>query len=477
MKLFTTISLLLILFRAPAFSNEVIDHVSYGKFGKITVYHPENTPTSVVLFVSGDGGWKDAVVLMAKNMAAEGALVLGIDARHYGYYLSKASAACLYPAADFEELSLSVQKKYKLINYHKPVLMGYSYGAVLIYGTLVQAPPDTFRGAIALGFSPDINLKKPLCRGNGLTLHVLKKGFSYYLESTKSLTAPFIVLNGEKDLTCPFDASAAFLKGMPMTELIPLPKVGHGFLNQADWQPELKTAFQKILAAPTFSEQKSMEHKAMADKQLKPYTGNLPLILIPAAKKSSLPMVFMISGDGGWTGFDQSLAEALAAKGLAVLGLDAQKYFWNAKTPENSSLEIAKAVQHYKEELGKESFILAGYSFGASIVPFVANRLSAELKDDLKAVISLSPDVTADFEIHLIDLLNFGSSKNKYDVIAEIKKIKTADQVSIFGTGEGNSIKNKFIKNGLKVLTIAGDHHFNKDYATIATAFLKQVSE
>jgi len=477
MRRFTTIFLLLLLFCAPAFSNELIDHISYGKFGKITVYHPENTPTSVVLFVSGDGGWKDAVVVMAKDMAAEGALVLGIDARHYSYYLSEVSAACLYPAADFEELSLSVQKKYKLVNYHKPVLMGYSYGAVLVYGSLVQAPPDTFRGAIALGFSPDINLKKTLCRGNGLTQHVLKKGFSYYLESTKSLTAPFIVLNGEKDLTCPFGASAAFLKGMPMTELIALPKVGHGFLNHADWQPELKTAFKKILSAPTFTEQKSMEHKAIADRQLKPYTGNLPLILIPIAKKNNLPMVFMISGDGGWTGFDQSLAESLAAKGLAVLGLDAQKYFWNAKTPENTALEIAKAIQHYKEELGKESFILAGYSFGASIVPFVANRLSPELKADLKAVISLSPDVTADFEIHLIDLLNFGSSKNKYDVIAEIKRIKTADQVSIFGTGEGNSIKSKFIKSGLKVLTIAGDHHFNKDYAAIAAAFLKQVSE
>lgn len=477
MKIFTTISLLLILFCAPAFSNEVIDHISYGKFGKITVYHPESTPTSVVLFVSGDGGWKDAVVVMAKNMAADGALVLGIDARHYGYYLSKVSAACLYPAADFEELSLSVQKKYKLINYYKPVLAGYSYGAVLIYGTLVQAPPDTFRGAIALGFSPDINVKKPLCRGNGLTQHVLKKGFSYYLESTKSLTAPFIVLNGGKDLTCPFNETAAFLKGMPMAKLIALPEVGHGFLNHADWQPEFNTAFHQILAAPTFTEQKAMEHKAIAGRALKPYTGNLPLVLIPAAKKNNLPMVFMISGDGGWTGFDQSLAESLAAKGLTVLGLDAQKYFWNAKTPESSTLEIGKAVEHYKTELGKEHFILAGYSFGASIVPFVANRLSPELKADLKSVISLSPDVTADFEIHLIDLLNFSSSKNKYDVIAEIKKIKTVDQVSIFGEGEGNAVRNKFIKSGLKVLTIAGDHHFNKDYAGISSTFLKQVSE
>lgn len=477
MKKFIRVILLLMLIYPSAFARQLTDHFSYGKFGRITVYHPENAPSSVVLFVSGDGGWKDAVVLMAKNMAAEGALVLGIDARHYGYALSKSAAACLYPAADFEDLSLTVQKKYKLKDYHKPVLVGYSYGAVLIYGTLVQAPPNTFKGGISLGFSPDINLKKPLCKGNGLNQHVLKKGISYYLESTKSLTAPFIVLNGEKDLSCPFAATATFLKGMPMTELIALPNVGHGFLNAADWQPELKTAYQKILASPTFSEQKLAAHQLGNAEQVKPYTGNMPLILVPSPKKNNLPMVFMISGDGGWTGFDQSVAESLASKGLSVLGLDAQKYFWNAKTPESSTLDISKALAHYKEELGKADFILAGYSFGASVVPFVANRLPSELRKDLKAVVSLSPDVRADFEIHLIDLLNLGSAKDKYDVIAEIKHLKATDQVSIFGTGEGNAIRSQFINNGLKVITIAGDHHFNKDYTAISAAFLKQVAE
>lgn len=476
MKRFLALCLVLSLCNLYTFAAE-IDSVTYGKFGKITVYHPENTPTSVALFVSGDGGWKDGVVNMAKDIAAQGALVLGIDARHYGYYLSKVSGQCLYPAADFEELSLSIQKKYKLTTYHKPILIGYSYGAVLVYGMLVQAPANTFKGALALGFCPDINVKKPFCKGNGLTQHVLKPKFSYYLEATKGLTAPFIVLNGVKDQTCPFSATEAFMKGMPMAELVTLPKVGHGFLNTADWLPELNTAFKKILTTPSFSEQKTAQNVQLKEQVIKAYTGNMPLVLIPATSKNTLPLVFMISGDGGWTSFDQSLAESLASKGLAVLGLDAQKYFWNAKTPENSTTDILKAINHYKEQLGKENFILAGYSFGASIVPFVANRLPEAERAMLKGVVSLSPDVVADFEIHLVDLLNFGSSKDKYDVIAEMKKIKSVNPVSIFGTGEGSAIRNKFIQNGLKVITIQGDHHFNKDYGLLSTTFLKQIAE
>ncbi|MEJ2901464.1 AcvB/VirJ family lysyl-phosphatidylglycerol hydrolase [Pedobacter panaciterrae] len=453
-----------------------IDSVTYKKFGLITVYHPTGTPTSVALFVSGDGGWKNGVINMAKNIANQGALVLGIDGKRYGNYLSKESAQCLYPAADFEELSLFIQKKYKLTNYHKPVLLGYSYGAVLIYGILAQAPANTFKGAIALGFCPDINIKKPMCKGAGLTQHVLKPGVSYYLEATKSLTAPFIVLNGVKDQTCPFDATAAFLKGMPMTELVTLTKVGHGFSIANNWLPDFNTAYKKVLAAPSFNEQKSA-YDFFKTSQPKAYSGGMPLTLVPSGKKNNLPLVFMISGDGGWTSFDQSLAESMASKGLSVIGLDAQKYFWNVKTPEGVTADLSKAIAYYKQEFGKENFVLAGYSFGASVVPFLASRLSAELKGDLKAVFSLSPDVTADFEIHIADMLSIGSSNDKYDVIAEMKKIKSLKPLCVFGTEEDADVKDKFVRNGIKVTSIPGTHHFNDDYSAISSVLLKELAE
>ena len=469
--------LMLLLGSKPVSAIEV-EQVSYGKFGNITVYQPSNSPVAVVLFVSGDGGWKDVVVDMAKHMASDGALVLGIDARHFEYYMSKVSAACLYPAADFEELSLSIQKKYKLPNYLKPVLMGYSYGATLIYGALVQAPANTFKGGIAIGFSPDINLNKPLCKGNGLSQKPIKKGLSYLLGRTNSLTAPLLVINGKKDLACPFPATETFLKGMPMTELVALPNAGHGFLNTEDWDSALSDGFKKMLKAPGFTERKAAENKNASNQApIQVYKGDLPLTLIRSNQQNKLPMVFMISGDGGWTSFDQSLAEELASKGLSVLGMDAQKYFWNAKTPDQTTRELSLALTHYLSELGKDNLILAGYSFGASIVPFIANRLPVHLKSQLKGVISLSPDVTADFEIHLVDLLNFSSSKDNYKVIPEMKRLMPLVPVSIFGTGEGLKIRSAFVNNGLKVVTIPGDHHFDKDYEKIGAVFLKEIMD
>lgn len=45
-----------------------IDSMYYGAFGKVTIYLPSKAPNAVVLFVSGDGGWNQGVVDMAKNV-------------------------------------------------------------------------------------------------------------------------------------------------------------------------------------------------------------------------------------------------------------------------------------------------------------------------------------------------------------------------------------------------------------------------
>jgi len=413
------------------------------------------------LFVSGDGGWKHGVLNMAKDIVNQGAMVLGIDAKHYARYLSKVSSQCLYPAADFEELSLDIQKKYKMITYHKPVLIGYSYGAVLVYGILAQAPANTFKGAIALGFCPDIDLGKPLCKGLGLTQHVLKPGKSFVLEATKTLTAPFIVLNGLRDETCPYEATASYLKGMPMTELVTLPNVGHGFSISDNWLPQFNAAYKRILASTVHQSKMTMDA--------------MPLTLIPSSKRNKLPLVFFISGDGGWTSFDHNLAIAMASKGFSVIGLDAQKYFWNAKTPEGSAAAICKVISNYQKHWNKQAIILSGYSFGASVIPFIANRLPDNMKAAVRSVVLLSPDERADFEIHLLDMFNMGHKNGRFDVIVEAKKIKLLNPLCIFGQKEDDGEKMRFAKNGLQVVNIPGGHHFSDDYGSIVDAMMQNL--
>lgn len=475
MNKIVTLILLIFVFSINLFASEA-DTIKIGAFGKVTIYKPKTKPIAVVLFVSGDGGWNSGVVHMAENIADQGALVAGIDIRHYFKEIKKLKSKCYYPAGDFEELSMILQKKTKMDQYLKPILTGYSSGATLVYGMLAQAPANTFSGAIALGFCPDIETDRTLCDGSGLTTHVLKEGKAYYLEKTEKLTAPFIVLQGTSDQVCNYSDTKKYMEGMAKGKLITLAKVGHGFSVTKNWLPEFIAAYKEILNTANYAKQKSEQNLLLKQQHLTPLPFEIPLTLIAAKiKDEALPIAFLISGDGGWTSFDQSVSDVLAEKGIAVIGLDAQKYFWNAKTPVETSNVVSKAVEHYLQQWDKKNFVLVGYSFGASVIPFVAGNLSEPLKEKLKGVYALSPDIKADFEIHIADMLSLESSSDNYDVISEIKKIKTWNPVCFFGNEEDAITRNRFSESGIKTIELPGSHHYNNDYNKIAESILKEI--
>ncbi|MCK9423199.1 MAG: hypothetical protein M0Q38_11440 [Bacteroidales bacterium] len=449
-----------------------VDTLHYGVFGKITVYRPDKVPDAVVLFVSGDGGWNKGVVDMANKIVSQGALVAGIDIQHYYKNIRSLKSKCHYPASDFEELSLTIQKKYKFEKYLKPILVGYSSGATLVYGILAQAPANTFKGAISLGFCPDIEIDRPLCSGSGLTSHVLKDAKSFYLEPCMHLTAPFITLQGMIDQVCSYEDTKKYIEGMPMGELISLPNVGHGFSVTRNWLPQFISSYQKVITEPGYVEKITAQNKLLQSQHMAPLNINLPLTLIPSYSKENLPLAFFISGDGGWTSFDQGICEKLAEKGIPVVGLDAQKYFWNGKQPKEASDDITRAVEYYMQQWNKKSFVLIGYSFGACVAPFISNNFSNPLKENLKGVYCFSPDETGDFEIHISDMLDF-TTREKYDVLGEIRKIKSLNPVCIFGNEEDMELRNHFGTTGTKVETLPGNHHYDNDFNAVATMIYK----
>src|ERR1035437_6983330 len=125
-----------------------VDTETFGGFGAVKIYSSSDKPTSIAIFISGDGGWKSGVIDMAKSIAAMNVMVIGVDIERYFDHLRKLTTACYYPAADFESLSMFVQKKKHLTVYIHPVIIGYSSGATLAYGIIAQAPEYTFRGGI-----------------------------------------------------------------------------------------------------------------------------------------------------------------------------------------------------------------------------------------------------------------------------------------------------------------------------------------
>jgi type IV secretory pathway VirJ component len=448
------------------------DSVTYGDFGKIYLYYQSRQPGSLVLFISGDGGWNKGVVDMGYHLVKQNAMVAGINITRYLNRLKSRKTKCDYPASDFENLSLYIQKHYQFREYLKPILVGYSSGATLAYGIIAQAPFNTFKGAIVLGFCPDIELDKPLCSGSGLKSHAIKPGRSYYLEARHDLPCIFVVLHGLIDQVCDYNSTATYLKEIEKTELVSLPKVGHGFSVEKNWLPQFISSYSKIVTMPDVVKEISPTHENIYISQA--LDKNLPIIATPPAiNDANMPMVFMISGDGGWTDFDQKIASTFSKRGIPTLGLDAQKYFWDRKTPEQSAHDFSVAILEYMEKWHKKSFIFVGYSFGADVLPFIVNKLDAETTGYIDGLVMMSPDELGDFEIHVLDMLSISNPKNKFDVPGEAKKIQKMKVMALFGDEEPEEDLRSFRDIGLIIETIPGSHHYNNDVNAVVAAICK----
>lgn len=219
-------------------------------FGTLTVYRSTPRPAHLVLFVSGDGGWKLGVVDMARELASMDALVVGIDITHYVKTVvngaAASPAACFDPAGDFERLAKAVEERFGYSGWTPPILVGYSSGATLVYAALVQAPPRGFAGAVSLGFCPDLIVNMPICKGNGLTWErdPHHKGVDFL--PSRLLEVPWIALQGDIDKICTPADTRAYVAKVPHGELVWLHKVGHGFSVPKRWMPQFKDSFARV---------------------------------------------------------------------------------------------------------------------------------------------------------------------------------------------------------------------------------------
>jgi type IV secretory pathway VirJ component len=440
------------------------ESLQYSRFGHIDLYRRSTVPSTVALFVSGDGGWNKGVVDMAGALSSLDALVVGIDITHYLRELERSNEKCLYPASDFELLSKFVQKSLGFPDYKQPVLVGYSSGAALVYAMLAQAPPNTFLGGISLGFCPDLALTKPPCQGSGLEWRPAPGATGYSFLPAKDLSAPWIALQGTLDEVCDPDKTKAYVNQVRNGEVVMLPKVGHGFSVQRHWMPQFKETFTRLTAKNNGG--RSPTNGAMED---------LPLVEVPAKGPGPDILAVIISGDGGWAGIDRELAHGLSDHGVPVVGLDSLKYFWTPRTPDGAARDLKRILEHYFSSWNRPQAVLIGYSLGADVLPFMVNRLPKELLDRVRLVALLSPSPSVSFEFHLTEWLGEPSGKDALPVLPEVEKLRRRKILCFQGKRERGSLCGEMDARLAKEVVLSGAHHFGGKYDVITETILKEL--
>jgi type IV secretory pathway VirJ component len=432
----------------------------FEPFGQVSVYRPQKPPSSVALFLSGDGGWNQGVVDMAQHLVEAGALVVGIDVNAYRKGIARPGASCVSLAQDLERLSHDVQRDLAMPRYITPVVVGYSSGATMAYAAIAQAPSGTFRGALSIGFCPDFPLEKPLCRAGGLVAERGEKSPEWLLKPDPTLDTTWIALQGGIDQVCSADSTAEFASAIPRAELVPLPHVGHGFSVERNWLPQFRAAFMRLAAS-------------MPTAQLPSPVADLPITEVPSKPTGGEWLAVMLSGDGGWAGLDKAVAADLAAHGVAVVGVSSLEYFWRARTPEQAGADLARILETYLAAWHRQRAVVIGYSFGAEVAPFMVNRLPAAVRDKVHALALIGPGQTATFQFHVSEWL--GRDRGGLMLRPEIDALAGTPLLCLHGVDETDSLCPALPPALATNVQLAGGHHYGGDYTAISSAILDRL--
>ncbi len=199
---------------------------------------------------------------------------------------------------------------------------------------------------------------------------------------------------------------------------------------------------------------------------------SLPLTFYPSADTTK-PLIFYISGDGGFNKFSTSFMQSLNKEGYAVIGLDAKDYFWNKKKPQEAATAIEEAINGSNKEWKKKNIVLIGYSFGADVSPFMLTHFSAALNNKINHLILLSPSAKTDFEIHVFQMLGWGKDAGE-SVPAEINKILKPVTI-IVGDGENEFPFDQLTIKNKRIIKMPGGHHYDGDVDALCKQVIQQI--
>jgi type IV secretory pathway VirJ component len=175
--------------------------------------------------------------------------------------------------------------------------------------------------------------------------------------------------------------------------------------------------------------------------------GDLPLSIMPASPGPLLAV--LMTGDGGWAAGDRSMAQALAQRGIAVVGLNSARYLELARTPDQASSDLARIMGHFLEAWHRERVVLVGYSRGADLLPFMMSRLPADLRDKIVLTALLGPGQWASFEFSLLDVARSHARPNAFPVQPEVAKLRGSPIVCLYGSKDHGAICESLAGAGL----------------------------
>jgi type IV secretory pathway VirJ component len=407
--------------------------IAIESVGNVAVFNPLWKPSGVV-FIFMDTK-KFSAHDLGRQLAAVGKKVVIIDSWEYFKRFNAKSNQCL----DSENIETTIETLLKTlpnVSKNSLVVSGIAEGALIPF---INAQSKSNNGVSNLSIGFEIDLPRDLVLCPPLISKELDQ--KYQLASSLNIENTWRSIWADQ----PDTETSIFIKAL-----------GNVDTRIADYNMPLDALLIEELTVNIGRNKQSFL--------------SMPTVEVPAALKSENVTLFY-SGDGGWRDLDRAVANEMAALNYPVVGIDVLRYFWNPKKSEQTAADLAATMAYYRQKWGVKTFVLAGYSFGADILPAVYNRLSNEDKDSVELLVLLGLAKSADFEIHISDWL--GTSAGEHAILPELEQIPKRKVVCIYGVEEESETACTSLQHSAaKILALPGGHHFDEDYPKLTQQIL-----
>lgn len=420
-------------------------------FGRVMLYRHNSTAKHIVFLLSDEKGWRPELEDRAWAAAWPDRVVVAIDLPHFLQGLGRTE--CIDYAGPLAKLKSAVAAKLKVPVDQTPFFSGLGAGGAVIYAAAVETPGAAVQSVVADGFCPILRSPSPPCAGSGDLQSKSVGDNTFELLPSAALKSPLVAI--ARPDQCTAVNLQAFMHALPDGRLVePVPHQAVDLFASVATQ----TMAQSSVGPPTAAD-----------------IAGIPVVEVQAAPGSDDRLAIVLSGDGGWADIDKDLGEMLAKRGIAVVGFNSLKYFWNKKTLDQTSADFERMIQHYLKVTGRERLVFIGYSFGANVLPLLYERLSDELKARTTLVALLATGPNASFEIAVGGWVGVDQTDGP-DVAPVLKALDVP--ILCVHSAEATDDPCPSVSNPhIEVMTLPGDHHFNHAYSPIAERIIAKSNE
>ena len=428
----------------PARAAERLDLPADSRLGSVQVGRPTGDVRAFLFLLSDQDGWNAELDKVVDALAADGVAVVGVDLPRW---LGKVSAAtddgdCHYLTGDLEDTAKFLQRSWNVPTYRTPVVAGIGDGGTVAYAALADAPAATLDGAVSVDATGTATTRLPICAGAPATPRD-GGGFAY----GRFDDLPGWWMDARWRRTPP---AFPFADDVPSGETVDV--------GQA---PDLAQAMLAALK-PALADAGRNEGE-LAD---------LPIVEVEATGQSQT-MAVILSGDGGWRDIDKDIADEFAKRGVPTIGVDSLRYFWEHREPAQVAKDLDRIISHYTAAWKRPRVILVGYSFGADVLPASWQELSKVSRARIGQTSLLALGVLADFEFHVGSWIGWEKSDAR-PIPPDLATMDVANVQCFYGADEDESDTGCRSPEAMKTERIErpGGHHFDGDYAAIASIIL-----